>query len=46
MPMFSVLVSSIARITSPDEMPALFAGPPGDAEITISPVVASLFTVG
>ena len=37
MPIISVLVSSIARITSPDKIPALFAGPPGAAEITTSP---------
>lgn len=37
MPMISVVVSSIAKITSPDKMPALFAGPPGAAEITTSP---------
>lgn len=37
MPMVSVLVSSIATITSPVKMPALFAGPPGAAEITTSP---------
>lgn len=37
MPMLSVLVSSIARITSPDKIPALFAGPPGMEEITRSP---------
>jgi hypothetical protein len=37
MPMVFVLVSSIARITSPDKMPALFAGPPGAADITTSP---------
>lgn len=37
MPMLSVLVPSIARITSPDKIPALFAGPPGMEEITTSP---------
>lgn len=37
MPIVSVLVSLIARITSPDEIPALFAGPPGAAETTTSP---------
>lgn len=37
MPIVSVLVSSIAKMTSPDKMPALFAGPPGAAEITTRP---------
>lgn len=37
--MFSVLLSSIARIKSPDKTPALYAGPPGAAETTISPEV-------
>jgi hypothetical protein len=37
MPMLSVPVSFIAKIMSPDTMPALFAGPPGAAEITTSP---------
>ena len=37
MPMLSVLVSFIAKIMSPDTMPALFAGPPGAAEMTTSP---------
>lgn len=36
-PMVSVLVPSIVRITSPDKMPALLAGPPEVAEITRSP---------
>lgn len=35
--MLSVLVSSIARIKSPDKTPALNAGPPGAAETTTSP---------
>lgn len=37
MPIDSELVSPIFRITSPDKIPALFAGPPGEAEITTSP---------
>jgi hypothetical protein len=37
MPMLSVPVSFIAKIMSPDTMPALFAGPPGAAEMTTSP---------
>lgn len=37
MPIVSVLVSSIARIISPDKTPALYAGPPGAAEITTRP---------
>lgn len=37
MPILSVLASSIAKITFPDEMPALLAGPPGADEITTSP---------
>jgi len=41
--MVSVLVSSIARITSPGKMPALLAGPPGAAEITTTPVDPSSF---
>lgn len=45
-PMFSVLVLSISRIISPDEMPALFAGPPGEAETTTSPGADSVFPVG
>lgn len=36
-PMDSVVVSSIARITSPEVIPALSAGPPGAAEMTTSP---------
>lgn len=46
MPMFSVLVSSIAKITSPEAMPALYAGPPGEAEIIVSPDVDPSFPVG
>lgn len=37
MPILSVVVSSIAKMTSPDKIPALLAGPPGAAEITTSP---------
>lgn len=36
-PMASVVISSIARITSPEVIPALSAGPPGAAETTTSP---------
>jgi len=36
-PMDSVVVSSIARRTSPEVIPALSAGPPGAAEMTTSP---------
>lgn len=32
-----MVVLSIPRITSPGEIPALFAGPPGAADITTSP---------
>ena len=46
MPIVSVLVSSIARITSPDKMPALFAGPPGEAEITTRPAADPSSFVG
>lgn len=46
MPMFSVLVSSIARITSPEQIPALYAGPLGEAEITTSPDDDPSFPVG
>lgn len=35
--MSSVLSPSIAKITSPDRMPALLAGPPGAEETTTSP---------
>ena len=33
----SVVVSSIPKRTSPAETPALYAGPPGAADITTSP---------
>lgn len=33
----SVVVLSMLKITSPGETPALFAGPPGAADITTSP---------
>lgn len=46
MPIVSVLVSSIARIISPEEIPALFAGPPGAAETTTSPAEDSSSFVG
>lgn len=46
MPMVSVLILSIARITSPDETPALFAGPPGVDEITTNPGGDPSFPVG
>lgn len=36
-PILSVLESSIESKISPDTMPALYAGPPGAAEITTSP---------
>lgn len=45
-PMLSVLISSIARIKSPDKTPALFAGPPGAAETTTNPEVDLSFAVG
>uniref|UniRef100_A0A2P2LYW6 Carboxyl-terminal-processing peptidase 2ic-like isoform X1 n=1 Tax=Rhizophora mucronata TaxID=61149 RepID=A0A2P2LYW6_RHIMU len=44
--MLSVLVSSIARMKSPDKMPALCAGPPEAAEMTTSPTGDPLETVG
>jgi hypothetical protein len=45
-PMFSVLVSSMVRITSPDKTPALYAGPPGEAEMTTSPPDGTSALVG
>lgn len=36
----SVVVLSIPKITSPCETPALYAGPPGAADITTSPAAA------
>ena len=37
MSMSSALMLSIAKMTSPDTMPAFSAGPPGAADITESP---------
>lgn len=36
--MSSVVISLIAKMISPGRIPALSAGPPGDDEITRSPV--------